>query len=166
MNKINYKKIAIFLFTTVFFFSFTVLSIAQENSDGSYGPRLQSEPSFNKTPSPSLNGSQYIPAFTQTSVSAPTSVSKKVVIQNPLGKLNSVPVFVSDLLSYVVKIGGIVAIFAFIYSGFLFVKARGNPGELTKANTVFKNTIIGVVVLLGAQLIASIIIGTIKNLKQ
>ncbi|MFA6797372.1 MAG: hypothetical protein WCR40_01550 [Candidatus Paceibacterota bacterium] len=88
------------------------------------------------------------------------------VIQNPLGKLNSVPVFVSDLLSYVVKIGGIVAIFAFIYSGYLFVKARGNPKELETAKTVFKNTIIGVAVLLGAQLIASIIIGTIKNLKQ
>ncbi|MDD4803689.1 MAG: hypothetical protein PHN69_00765 [Candidatus Pacebacteria bacterium] len=88
------------------------------------------------------------------------------VIQNPLGDLKSVPVFVSDLLSYVVKIGGIVAIFAFIYSGYLFVKARGNPKELETAKTVFKNTIIGVAVLLGAQLIASIIIGTIKNLKQ
>lgn len=87
-------------------------------------------------------------------------------IENPLGNLVDIPGFVNSLLGYVVRIGGIISIFAFMYTGYLFVKARGNESELGKAKTAFYNTCIGVAILLGAQLIASIIVGTIKNLKS
>ena len=86
-------------------------------------------------------------------------------IQNPLNAGTDIPTFISNVLGYIVKIGGVVAIFAFIWSGYLFVKAQGNPTELTTAKTVFINTCIGVAVLLGAQLIASIIVGTISSLR-
>ncbi len=86
-------------------------------------------------------------------------------IINPLGNCNtSISDIVSQLMVYVVRIGGIIAIFAFVYSGYLFVKARGNEKELGEAKTVFVNTVIGVAILLGAQLIASIIVNTIKTL--
>ena len=58
-----------------------------------------------------------------------------------------------------------VATFAFIWAGFLYVKAQGNPGELDKAKTVFIDTCIGVAILLGAKIIASIIVGTINTIK-
>lgn len=87
-------------------------------------------------------------------------------INNPLGGLNDIPTFVTSILGYVVKIGGVLAIFFFIWSGFLFVKAQGNQAELTKAREIFLNTCIGVAVLLGAQLIASIIVGTLNSLKN
>ncbi|MFH1454762.1 MAG: hypothetical protein ABIF22_00315 [bacterium] len=87
-------------------------------------------------------------------------------ITNPLGRDNmNIPELISSLLGHVVKIGGIVATFAFIWAGFLYVKAQGNPTELEKAKTVFINTCIGVAVLLGAQLIASIIKGTVDSLR-
>jgi len=86
-------------------------------------------------------------------------------IQNPLKAGSDIPTFINNILSYVVRIGGIVAIFAFIWSGYLFVKARGNDKELSTAKEVFVNTCIGVAVLLGAQLIASIVTGTINSLK-
>lgn len=84
-------------------------------------------------------------------------------IKNPLGDV-TITSFVSSLLDYIVKIGGIGAVFAFIWSGFLFVQAQGNPAGLKTANQVFINTCIGVAVLLGAKLIASIIIGTIRSI--
>jgi hypothetical protein len=87
-------------------------------------------------------------------------------IQNPLKNISSIPDFVNVLLGYVVKAGAVVAVCAFIYSGYLFVKARGNDTELSKAKTVFYSTVIGVAVLLGAQLIASILVGTIKNIQK
>ncbi len=86
-------------------------------------------------------------------------------IQNPLRDGSSIPEFISSILGYIVKIGAIVAVFAFIWAGFLYVKAQGNQSELAKAKEVFLNTCIGVAVLLGAQLIASIIVGTINSLK-
>jgi len=86
-------------------------------------------------------------------------------IQNPLGGVSDIPSFVARILGYVVRVGGIIAIFAFIYAGFRFVQARGNPTELKTAREIFKNTVIGVAILLGAQIIASIIVGTIKTLQ-
>ena len=53
----------------------------------------------------------------------------------------------------------------FIWSGFLYVKAQGNPTELEKAKSVFINTCIGTALLLGASLIGTIIDTTIKSLK-
>jgi hypothetical protein len=91
-------------------------------------------------------------------------------IQNPLSVngsgISSIPEAVTALMGFVVQIGAVVAIFAFVYSGYLFVKARGNEKELGTAKDVFINTVIGVAVLLGAQLIASIVVGTINNLKR
>lgn len=88
-------------------------------------------------------------------------------ISNPLGDgVQSVESFVSKGLSFVVKIGAVFAVLALIYAGFLYVQARGNSGALTKAHTTLRNTIIGIVLLLGAQLIASIITGTIEALKK
>ena len=89
------------------------------------------------------------------------------VITNPLNGVTDIPTFVSTIMSkYIVPAGGIIAIFAFIYSGYKFVAARGNEKELGEAKTIFYNTCIGVAILLGAELIASIIVGTIKNLQS
>lgn len=93
------------------------------------------------------------------------AVTPATTIANPLSGLNDIPTFITKVLGYVVKIGGVFAIFMFIWSGYLFVKAQGNPKALEDAKNVFINTCIGVAILLGAQLIASIIVGTINSLK-
>lgn len=85
-------------------------------------------------------------------------------IENPLKGGTSISEFISSIMKYVVRVGGIVAVFMFILTGFNFVKAQGNPGEIDKAKGMFYGTVIGVAVLLGAQLIASLIVGTIKSI--
>jgi len=86
------------------------------------------------------------------------------VIYNPIKAGSDVSVIIDTVLSYIIKIGGVAATLAFIYSGFLFVKAQGNETELKTAKTVFTNTCIGVAVLLGAKLLASIIVTTLNGL--
>jgi hypothetical protein len=86
-------------------------------------------------------------------------------IKNPLGSNNNdIPTIVSTILGYVVEAGGVVAVCAFIWVGFSFVKAQGNPEALKTAKTGFYNTCIGVALLIGAKIIASIIINTISNI--
>ena len=85
-------------------------------------------------------------------------------IANPL-KFYSVKELVNDILVYVIKIGGVVATLAFIWAGFIYVKAQGVPAELEKAKNIFINTCIGAAILLGAELISTIISGTIDSLK-
>lgn len=86
------------------------------------------------------------------------------VIQNPLGDVVDVRVLVSKALSFIAEVGAVFCVLALIWAGFLYVKARGNPKEISTAHTVLKNVIIGIILVLGAQLIASVITGTISAL--
>lgn len=92
------------------------------------------------------------------------ALAATVGIQNPLKGGNSISAFITSIMGYIVRIGGIIAVFAFIWAGFKYVMAQGDPGKLKEAKEIFIGTVIGVSVLLGAQLIASIIIGTLKSL--
>lgn len=51
-----------------------------------------------------------------------------------------------------------------IYSGFLFVTASGNPEKLKSARTTFTWTIVGTAIVVGASLLAEVVINTIKKL--
>lgn len=73
--------------------------------------------------------------------------------------------FIKKVLDVVLQIGVPVAAIALVYSGFLFVKARGNAQELETAKKAFVWTVLGVAILLGAWLFATVIDTTIRNLK-
>jgi heme/copper-type cytochrome/quinol oxidase subunit 2 len=64
-----------------------------------------------------------------------------------------------------VQIGAVAVTLAVVYAGFLFVAAQGNPEKLNQARKTLFYTIIGALVLLGAQVIAGVIESTIKELQ-
>ena len=86
-------------------------------------------------------------------------------IANPLKSIDNIKDFVSKILEYVVKVGAYIAVFAFIYVGYLFVSARGSDSGLKTAKEAFLNTVIGVALLLGAKLVSTMIVDTIKNIE-
>ncbi|MEK7581756.1 MAG: hypothetical protein AAB488_00270 [Patescibacteria group bacterium] len=81
---------------------------------------------------------------------------------NPLTGVDNLGDLAVKILDAVVKVGGYVAVIFIIYSGFLFVKAQGNPTELENAKKTFFYTIIGVMILLGAKAISIGVAQTIK----
>jgi hypothetical protein len=87
-----------------------------------------------------------------------------VTLKNPIGGTTTFSAFIDKILEVVITIATPIAVLAIIYSGFLFVKARGNEKGLTEAKTVLLWTLVGVMVLLGAQLLSSVIAGTITSL--
>ena len=88
-----------------------------------------------------------------------------ITLDNPLGdKINDLPYFIYTILEVVFQIGAILSVLAIIYVGFLFVSARGDPEKLVTARRAFLYTIIGIAVLLGATLIASVIDSTVTDL--
>ena len=92
--------------------------------------------------------------------------SVSYTVGNPLGpNIDTLPELVALVLSAVVQIGVPVVALGIIYSGFLFVKAQGNPAELKTANEAFYWTIIGAMIVLGAFVILGIIEGTVEQLK-
>lgn len=65
----------------------------------------------------------------------------------------------------ILPIGGVLAVLAFIYSGFLYVTAQGNETKLATAHKALLYTSVGTAVLLGSWVIAKVIENTINQLK-
>lgn len=84
-------------------------------------------------------------------------------IDNPL-KATTISGFLRDLFRAVVKIGLPIVTLFIVWSGFLFVKARGSSTELTKAKQNFTYVILGTTIFLGAWAIAEMIAATLRQL--
>lgn len=64
----------------------------------------------------------------------------------------------------VLPIGGTLCVLAFIYAGFMYVTAQGNPTQIGKAHYALLFAAIGTAVLLGSWMIADVIGTTVNNL--
>ncbi len=87
-------------------------------------------------------------------------------ICNPLASkgINDLSGFIKIILEGALKLGIPVIALAIIYSGFLFVSARGNSEKLGEAKNSLMYTLIGAALLLGAWAIAKIISETVLGL--
>lgn len=85
-------------------------------------------------------------------------------IDNPL-RYNTLDEFITAIMGLVLQIMTPVIAILIIWTGFLFVKARGNPAEITKAKQAFLWVIIGAAIMLGAFVLKSAIEGTVGQLK-
>jgi hypothetical protein len=85
-------------------------------------------------------------------------------ITNPLGNINNINDLIKTLLEGLIRIGMPIIALAIIYSGFLFVFARGNSEKLTKAKDALLYTLIGAAILLGSWGIAQLISDTVLSL--
>ncbi|MCK5021745.1 MAG: hypothetical protein KAR54_00650 [Candidatus Pacebacteria bacterium] len=94
----------------------------------------------------------------------PPTPPTPITLGNPL-KVDTFEALIAEILKVVVMIASPIAVLAIIYSGFLFVKARGKPEELKSARETLMWTIIGIAVLLGASVLSAVIKGTIQSLK-
>lgn len=88
-----------------------------------------------------------------------------IQIYNPLeGRVSDIPALITIVVDAVKNIGYFLIVLFIIYSGFLFVKARGDEKGITDAKNVFKWTVVGAAVLLGAQILSALIKGTVDSL--
>lgn len=76
-------------------------------------------------------------------------------LENPLGETKTFGEVIENLARAVAYVGVPMAGIFIIYSGFLFVTARGSEDQLKKAKTTFYWTIIGTILIVGAWAIAS-----------
>ena len=94
----------------------------------------------------------------------PAQSNVSVTINNPIPSITTVDGFIKTILIGVIKIGLPIVALAIIYSGFLFVSARGKPEALKKAKDALLYSVIGAAILLGAWAIAQLISDTVLKL--
>lgn len=95
------------------------------------------------------------------------SWAQDVKIKNPLGEGDdkaNLLLFIKKILEFAIKIGIPIIALAVIYSGFLFVAARGNSRELETAKKSIMYTLLGAAILLGSWAIAELIADTVLSL--
>ncbi len=97
-------------------------------------------------------------------IAADPPTSGPVVIENPLENVDSIPDLIFTFVDVATSIGFYVAVFFILYTGFMFVTARGDTGKLKTAKEAFLWTVVGTAVLLGARVIADVIQGTLDDI--
>lgn len=90
----------------------------------------------------------------------PGGAASRIVLQNPLSGINSIPDLLAAILQVVIIIAIPIIIFFIMLAGFKYVTARGNATQIQDASRALLYAIIGGVLILGATAIAQII----KNL--
>ncbi len=86
-----------------------------------------------------------------------------VRIKNPL-KVDTISEAIALFMRAVLRIALPFIVVFFIWSGFSFVLARGNPEKVKTAKNMFWYTIIGTLLILGAWVITNAIIGTVNSI--
>jgi hypothetical protein len=88
-------------------------------------------------------------------------------LTNPLDqKYSTLPGFLEAVLKILVTIAVPFLVLAFVYTGFLFVKAQGNQNTLGDAKRAFTWSVIGGLLILGAWTLSQAIEGTVNELKS
>ena len=109
-------------------------------------------------------------SFTTTAASTTSAsstnnpdLSLSFQLQNPLGATKDLPTFLTMLLNAVILILTPVVTIMLLYSGFLFVIARGNTEKLGEAKKALLYTVIGAAIILGAVALAAAIKSTVAQ---
>ncbi len=101
----------------------------------------------------------------RTSTGNTGNTATNIVIANPF-KQDTIKGLIETIVNEILMpIGGVVAVMMIMYAGFLYVTARGDPGQIKKAHDALLWAVIGAAILLGAWVISKAIGVTIDQLK-
>ena len=90
-------------------------------------------------------------------------LQKLAAITNPL-KADSIPELIQSVAGFAVAIGLPIAIIFIVYSGFLFVTARGDEKKLETAKAGIQWSLIGAALIVGASFLAEAVVNFAKEL--
>ncbi|MDE1919742.1 MAG: hypothetical protein KGH56_03560 [Patescibacteria group bacterium] len=100
-----------------------------------------------------------------------TTGGSNVTLINPLNSGNCTPGssnclmnFLNSILALVIRIGTVVVVLMLVFVGYKFVVAQGEPGKISEAREMLLWTVVGALVLLGAQAISYGIRATVAAL--
>lgn len=85
--------------------------------------------------------------------------------KNPL-QVKSISELFYMIIKFIVGLSYVVIAAFYLLAGFKFVKAQGNPEELSEAKRAFLNTTIGAIIIIGINVITAVIESTIKSLQN
>ena len=102
-------------------------------------------------------------ANTEDGIGSNPPLGSGIRLENPFSGGDSLFALLKTVINDILlPIGGVLAVLAFIYSGFLYVTAQGNETKIKTAHNALLWTAIGTALLLGAWVFAGTICRTIE----
>ncbi len=167
----------IFVSFGVGLFAFTIFSgvflvgqkpaVAQVDN-GSWDSPTSGGGSSNPTPgggatSPTVGGGSTNPTTGGGRVGNAPNPGIGFQLQNPLN-VGTICGLIKKVLNVILGLGIPIAMLFLVYAGFMFVKAKGNPGEIKKAKENLMYIIFGTALFLGAWLLGQLVANTINQI--
>lgn len=88
-----------------------------------------------------------------------------VGLSNPVG-VSSIACLFYKIVDFVMSLSYVVIAFFLLLSGFKFVTAQGSDEKLTEAKRTFFYTVIGALILIGANTIIQVVQGIIRGIQS
>lgn len=76
---------------------------------------------------------------------------------------NTIPNTVGNIIKALLSLLGIIFMVYIVYAGYLWMIARGNEEQLTKAKAIIRGSIIGLIIVLAAYAITQFVLTSIIN---
>ena len=133
------------------------------------GTNISSQSQTNNIPysatSPALtntsNTGSQAPSVNATNVGQQAPSTQTFTLQNPL-KVNSVGDFIKSAVTIFTYLVILFAVLAFVWVGFQYILARGDPGKMKELSSWLLAIVIGVAIVIGARLMIQIVINTLS----
>ena len=94
------------------------------------------------------------------------AVNGQACLTNPLDStISTIPDFFRVLVEIILVFAIPFIVFFIIYAGFLYVTAQGNPEKIQKAHAALLYALIGGMLILGANVLLTIITNTVTQIK-
>ncbi len=75
----------------------------------------------------------------------------------------NLPIIIGTVINYVLALSGTVVVALFVYAGFLWTLAQGEPAKVKKAKDIIFGTVIGLLVIFLAYAISEAVIGLVTQ---
>lgn len=82
---------------------------------------------------------------------------------NATGETDSIITIVGNVLSIAYSVLGIVFVTLLVFAGYLWLTARGNEDQVTRAQTLIRNSVIGIIIIFIAFIISREIVTLLKE---
>jgi len=123
---------------------------------------VHSQTGIDNTPTPNTSLDNIPTPNTRLDNTRPTT---EIGIINPLGEGTTITSFFLDLIRILLIFAIPIIVFFIIYAGFLMVTANGKPEQISKGKTALLYAVIGGLLILGANLILTVIQGTVDSFR-
>lgn len=71
--------------------------------------------------------------------------------------------YVQPIMHLVTSVAALAAVFFLTYGGFIYMSSRGQPDKLDNAKSIIKNSLLGLVIILGAAALTSLLSGAMQT---